>query len=168
MNRNGFTLAEVLITLTILLLILVAAVPAFSELINKQRADSYMQQLSHTLSYARLQAVSRQQTIILCPAQQQRCLSDWQQYPLTLLHSAASDPLHTNMIKMLPAVYPQHQLSYNREKLSFRRDGSLNALENGTFYYCPQAEYDWHYTITLNQAGRHSLQRHSSRCSTIN
>ena len=52
MKQRGLTLLELILGLAILAILLQIALPAFHELINKQRAGSYMQQLSRHLGYA--------------------------------------------------------------------------------------------------------------------
>ena len=39
-----------------------------------------------------------------------------------------------------------------------------SSFENGTFYYCPQQSYQWHYRLTVNQAGRSRLTEVATPC----
>lgn len=161
--QKGLTLLELVLGLAIMAILLQIALPAMAELINKQRAGSYMQQFSRHLGYARIQAANSQQPVRVCPLAGTECQSDWQAYPLVLsLINPHNDTEF--MLRQIPAVYRQHQLKYNRSQLQFRRDGSLNALENGTFYYCPQPTFNWHYALVLNQAGRNRLTFHQTPC----
>jgi type IV fimbrial biogenesis protein FimT len=163
MKQRGLTLLELMLTLAIMAILLQIALPALSELINKQRAGSYMQQLSRHLGYARIQAASSQQPVRLCPLSGTECQSSWHSYPLVMsLLNPHNDTEY--VLRQLSPVFSQHQLKYNRSQLQFRRDGSLNALENGTFYYCPQASFRWHYTLVLNQAGRNRLTFQDAPC----
>ncbi|WP_308160239.1 GspH/FimT family pseudopilin [Arsukibacterium indicum] len=162
-SQNGLSLLELMLGLAIMAVLLQIALPAMAELINKQRASSYMQQFSRHLGYARIQAANSQQPVRLCPLAGSECQSDWQTYPLVMsLINPHNDTEF--MLRQIPAVFAQHQLKYNRSQLQFRRDGSLNALENGTFYYCPQATFNWHYSLVLNQAGRNRLSFHQTPC----
>lgn len=163
MRQDGLTLIEVLICLSILVILTTQAVPALDELIHQQRAKSYLQQFSRHLHYARVKASSTQQPTIVCPIRAGQCQGSWQQDPLQLL---LADPFaeQTIPLRQLPALPKQHQLSYNRNQLQFRRDGSLDALQNGTFVYCPPARFNWHYRLVINQAGRSRLQYISQGC----
>lgn len=162
-KHAGLTLLELVLGLAIMAILLQVALPAMAELINKQRAASYMAQFSRHLGYARIQAANSQQPVRICPLSGSECQSNWHHYPLVL---SLINP-HTDtefVLRHIPPVFSQHQLKYNRSQLQFRRDGSLNALENGTFYYCPQPTFRWHYTLVLNQAGRNRLTFHHSPC----
>lgn len=160
---RGLTLVEMLITIVILSILLSIATPAFAEFLHKQRASSYMQQFSRHLHYARIKASISQLPVQVCPTTAGKCQDNWQQHPiqLTLINPLSTDTL---LLREIPRVPTRHRLSYNRQQVQFRRDGSLDALENGTFYYCPPAPYQWHYRLVLNQAGRNRLSQHPESC----
>lgn len=163
MRQRGITLLEMLLVALLLIILLSIAAPVLTEMLHKQRASSYMQQLSRHLHYARIQAASSQLPVRLCPQIAEQCSANWQQVPLqlTLLNPLTNQQ---QLLRQLPAITASHQLSYNRTQLQFRRDGSLDALENGTFYYCPPIRYQWHYRLVLNQAGRNRLSLHQTSC----
>ncbi|MCB5227098.1 GspH/FimT family protein [Alishewanella sp. 16-MA] len=163
MISRGLSLIELLVALLVLVILLSIAAPAMSELMHRQHASSYMQQFSRHLHFARIQASSSQQPVKICPIQGQHCQGQWQHDPIQLL---LLDPINneTVLLRELPALKNDHRLSYHRQQLQFRRDGSLDALENGTFYYCPPSRYQWHYRLVLNQAGRNRLKRYEQAC----
>jgi type IV fimbrial biogenesis protein FimT len=163
MREHGLTLLELLIAILLLAILLSISVPAMDEFIHQQRASSYVQQFERHLHYARAQASSSQQPVRLCPVVANRCQGNWQHDPLQLM---LLNPLNdeAELLRELPRLPAQHRLSYNRQQLQFRRDGSLDALENGTFYYCPPGRFSWHYRLVLNQAGRGRLQHYTQPC----
>lgn len=163
MSQRGLTLLELLISISILVIMLAIATPPLTELMHKQRASSYMQQFSRHLHYARIQASSSQLPVRVCPVTGNTCQGSWQQDPVQLV---LLNPLTTKtlLLREIPQVPGKHRLSYNRQQLQFRRDGSLDALENGTFYYCPPAPYQWHYRLVLNQAGRNRVTEYQQSC----
>ncbi len=162
MVQHGFTLTELLIVLLLSSLLLATGAPAFSQLQHRMRADHYLQSLSQHLSYARTLAVTSRQTIIICPVLSEHCQPDWNLPQLQILQTLPDNSIH--LLQQLPEKPNLHQLFYNRNQLSFRHDGSLDALENGTFYYCPPEQLLWHYRLTLNQAGRQRLVFYGTAC----
>lgn len=162
MAQRGFTLTELLIVLLLSTLLLVSGIPAFSQLQHRLQADHYLQSLSQYLTYARTLATTSRQTIIMCPVLSEQCQPDWN-LPQVKIQQILPDS-SVRLLQQLPEKPRQHQLFYNRSQLSFRHDGSLDALENGTFYYCPPEQLLWHYRLTLNQAGRQRLVFHNTAC----
>lgn len=163
MWQRGLSLLEVLITLCILIIMLTVVAPPLTELLHKHRATSYMQQFSRHLHYARIQATSSQLPVRVCPISDGECRGNWQHDPVQL---ALLNPItaELTLLREIPTAPLNHRLSYNRQQLQFRRDGSLDVLENGTFYYCPPAPYQWHLRLVINQAGRNRLSLHQQSC----
>jgi len=63
---NGFTLIELLIALSISMIILTFAVPSFSSFIKNGRVTTYTNTLVTDVNYARHEAVTRGDKVILC------------------------------------------------------------------------------------------------------
>lgn len=162
-QRQGFSLIELLVTLAVLIILISTAMPALAEFIDRQRASAYLRQFSQHLAYARVAATSSNLPVQLCPYEEGECTTDWQRLPLQL-NLLYPTPGEKKLLREIAPVYAAHSLSYNRSAVTFRRDGSLNGFENGTFYYCPQDGYQWHFRMTLNQAGRGRLTELAEPC----
>ncbi len=79
--HSGFTLLELLATLTIAAILALLVVPTFHTLLMNNRMSTQIDELMTALQGARSQAISRQQHIVLCPSiDQVTCLnsSAWQ------------------------------------------------------------------------------------------
>lgn len=63
----GWTLFNLLISMTIIAILASLALPAFSRLAWEQRRVSAVNSLVHTLHLARSEAIKRAQTVVLCP-----------------------------------------------------------------------------------------------------
>lgn len=150
-----------MVVLLIIIIVSTVGVPAWNQFINKYRAQSYMKELSQQLAYARVMASGQASIVRLCSYQYGECQSDWAASPIQV---SVWQDAEWHLIRQLPAVHSSHQLHYSRTQLSFRRDGSLGPLENGSFLYCPHQGLNWHYRLTLNQAGRSRLHYQHSAC----
>ncbi len=161
MRQTGWTLVEMMVALTLITLFSTVGVPSWNNFVSQQRAESYMKQLSQQLTYARVLASGQATQVRVCPIDGSDCSNNWSAHPLqiSLWQSHEWRP-----VRELPPAHPSHHLSYHRDQLSFRRDGSLGPLENGSFRYCPEAGRSWHYSLTMNQAGRSRLQHHNHPC----
>ncbi len=155
----AFTLIEVVVCLAIFAILSLLAIPSLTELFARQHAEQFMQQFRQQLSYARVQAVSLGDIVTVCPRQAQQCDGRWSDTPVQIFNTD-----HTaTVLKQIDALKPKHRLYYNRELLEFRADGSLNALQNGTFVYCV-AQYSWYASLSVSQSGRSQLEWHEQPC----
>lgn len=65
METKGFSLIEILITLSVFAIITVMALPLFSEMIQNYRLKTAAENLYYSLQYARSEAVKRNQTVYM-------------------------------------------------------------------------------------------------------
>ena len=84
MRARGFTLIELMVGLAVMSILLLVAVPSFSNLLAEQRLRQVSQELRSTLALARSEAVKRNQSVIVLPRS-----GDWSQG--WCLESDASD-----------------------------------------------------------------------------
>lgn len=159
MYPRGFTLTEMTVCLAIFSILSLLALPSMSELFARQHAEQFMQQFRQQLSYARVQAVSLGSVVTVCPRQSEKCDGRWTDTPVQIFNN----PTAPQVLKQIDQLKPDHRLYYNRELLEFRADGSLNALQNGTFFYCVD-HYNWYASLSVSQSGRSQLQWHEQPC----
>jgi type IV fimbrial biogenesis protein FimT len=68
MKTKGFTLIELMITLSILAIVMAIAFPSFSSLLTKQKIKSKRDELMSAFQYARTEAVTRNRSVSICPS----------------------------------------------------------------------------------------------------
>lgn len=68
MQQSGFTLLELLVTLSVALVLLVLGIPAFSQIIDSNRLTTTSSSLVVALNSARQEAVVRGQPTAVCPS----------------------------------------------------------------------------------------------------
>lgn len=67
-RSKGFTLIELLITVSLVGIVAAVAVPSFSSLIQKSKADGEVGALQRALNYARMEAINRGVGVKLVPS----------------------------------------------------------------------------------------------------
>lgn len=160
---EAFSLIELLLVLTLLALVSTIAMPDLREFWLRLQAEHFMRQLSQHLAYARVHAIAQQDPVQICPRHGTVCSSDWNSAPIQL-HQKALQNWQDLLLRELKHPVHSHQLFYNRPSLQFRSDGSLDLLESGTFIYCSKMPYQWHFRLTVSQAGRSRLWQENKPC----
>ncbi len=162
-SSTAFSLIELLVVLAILSMISTIGLPNLQELWHRLQAEHFMRQLSHHLVYARVHAIVQQNPVQICPRRGTVCLPDWNSAPIQL-HQRALKDWQDVLLRELSHPRQSHKLFYNRPSLQFRSDGSLDLLESGTFIYCSNQPYQWHFRLSVSQAGRSRLWQENTAC----
>lgn len=122
-DRNkGFTLMELIVTVSIVAILASVAVPSFIGMIARNRADTDVGDFYRALNYARLEAINRGVNVRIWP--DNKSSSGWN----TLLDVQASNNLVTPYLRVVPAMStnavmtPSTAVSY----IEFNNMGALN------------------------------------------
>lgn len=73
LTAKGFTLVELLVTVSLVGILAVIAIPNFSSALQNNRAETEVSDLQRALNYARLEAINRGVTVRIAPTSG----SDW-------------------------------------------------------------------------------------------
>jgi type IV fimbrial biogenesis protein FimT len=66
--QQGFSLLELMITITIMAILLVIAVPSFRDVIHRNQVSSASNAVLASMAYARAEAINRGQLVSMCPS----------------------------------------------------------------------------------------------------
>ncbi|MBQ4833058.1 GspH/FimT family pseudopilin [Pseudoalteromonas sp. MMG010] len=136
----GFTLIEVFFVIIILSILTSLSFTYFSDFLAKNRLDSQISLLHKTISLSRLYAIKNSNFITLCSLHNERCEKDnWHLGVTAFIDNDKSQTRSASeqIIYTFSQSNPQDTLTYPRTAITFRPDGSVNGLNNGTFLYCP-------------------------------
>jgi len=160
MNRvNGFTLLELIFTLTLLFISLSIGVPALSQWVHRSQTTDIQFSLLHSIHHARTQAVLLQSTVTLCPGIT-KCESKWGDSLLTFKdenNNGIKDP-NEPLLKQVHIGQLGQYLNWKSFRrtsyVQFNTQGITPAL-NGTFNFCPVKPLsDFKFSIILARTGR--------------
>lgn len=74
-RSRGFSLLELMITITVMAILLAIAVPSLRDVIHRNEVSSASNALLASVSYARAEAITRGQLVSMCPGDETGCTS---------------------------------------------------------------------------------------------
>lgn len=147
---QGFTLVELLITVSLIAIISSIAVPALGNLIAYNRQQALLTQVQDAVQKARTKAVMHRQTIVLCGTNDgATCTRDWGSGWLTLAEG-------TEEILDVTQLAPANELrwsGFGNQRVRFIENGT--SRNNGRFYQCYKHRIAWQ--LILSRQGRLKL-----------
>lgn len=164
-TRKGFTLIEVVVTMSVMSTLLAVGLPAFAALLENQRTSAALAALVSQMSHARLAAVKHRRPVILCPSSTgARCDggTDWSGGWMVFVDrgdrtrpSRPGDVLQFESIPM--SRHLQVRSSAGRAFLRYMPDGR-SAGSNLTIVVCSPG-HERLGAVVVNNAGRPRIER---------
>jgi len=156
---KGFTLIELMVSVSVTSILATIALPNFSEFIIKMRVDNEISHLHRMLLITRNAAINSGQKAIICPLDNNsQCSTQWQNELSVFIDVNNNKMLdaNENVIKIRAAITIEDKLVYGkgRTKITFKPTGQLSGLANGTFRYCPQNYKNHSRGIVIARSGR--------------
>lgn len=150
-KKRGFSLLEILITITIVAILAAISVPSFENIFEHSNQKILSQQLLRAINFARSQAIALGQTVTLCKSNDQAtCGGDWGSGYIILandqvLYSFSNNKFRSQLNWRAFPIYLDH--------LEYLSSGLPN-FQNGTFWSCPKDSGNPSWAIMMNQSGR--------------
>lgn len=161
-KNSGFTLIELMVTLSVAGILLSIAVPSFSTMTKRNRVTTQQNDLMGDLMLARMEAVKRSRTVSLCSANVAGTAcsgnaGDWHQGWLIYVNSTGSgvyDNAKDTLLRVHDALKGGSTLSYDASTLTFSSRGYLPS-NIGDFKLCEvDRAADFSREIAMSATGR--------------
>lgn len=142
-QQRGYTLLELLFTLTVLLILSTLALPSFSSMLRRTQGETLMYSLISAAQLARSSAVMRSESVVFCASSNQlSCGNDWTKGAMVFADPNNNRQLDRNesLLSTLPATPKGSSLvmraALNKQYLRYMSNGLLENTA-GSFVYCP-------------------------------
>ena len=174
---NGFTLVELMISLSIMAILSAIAIPSFNHSTRKQQSELAISQLQRSLSLARQTAISQKVSVVVCPSfNGTQCSgdgNDWRAGGIVFIDLNGNKRYEPSeeVSGFLERIYPLNrgsrnnnsnngnQLRSNADYISFNSYGMLNSAAQ-TFTYCDSsAQTSYNKSMTISTQGRMAIKR---------
>lgn len=157
---KGFTFIELIISIAVLSILVVIAVPNFNSFITQMRVDNEISALYRLLLVTRNASINSGQRAIACPLNiNAECTTKWHEEISVFIDVNNNNIFNAgdeSIIKVKPAIKLNDQLIYGqgRNKIIYQPTGHLSGLSNGTFRYCPKMYPEKSRGIIISISGR--------------
>jgi len=157
---RGFTLLDLVITLSVAAILLSLSVPSFSTAIQNNRMVTQVNELNTALSLARSEAVKRNDTITLCQSSNgTSCTGSWQNGWIVFVDGdsdgtvdAGDEVLHVH--GDLPGNI---SVAFSAARVIYTGTGLATDGANGTFTVCDEVNRAKPRRLSLGPTGRPTL-----------
>ncbi len=163
--RPGFTLVELLASMVVLSVLLVAAAPVFSALLERNRAMTLFHQLTASMAGARLAALRMGRPVTLCPTQDGlRCRLDgvWDDGWMAYLDPGRRDQPLRSVDVIQHTAQPDAPMavrsSAGRHRIRFQPSGWAGGA-NLSLRVCAKRQARLLGAVVVNNAGRPRTER---------
>jgi type IV fimbrial biogenesis protein FimT len=166
-NTHGYSLYELLMTLTLVALIIGLGLPSFSGIVARSRMHVEINALFHAIHVARKESIMRKRVVSLCPSLDGlNCEPgrDWSTGWLMFENTDRDEPPRRDPGEPLMQA---HRVGENVRIMANRRGFTLRATQkratNGTFVVCDRAARAIPVALVVSYTGRPRVTRETRR-----
>jgi type IV fimbrial biogenesis protein FimT len=148
--QKGFSLIELLVVISIILVLTLCAIPSFKTYLSHSKEQVLLSQLIRSIQLARSEAITRNAAVTLCHSNNSiDCTGEWKNGAILMEEQ--------KNISTIQFVATQGKLNWRAarklEYLVFQSDGMLQP-ENGTFWYCSLYAENPTWAVMIGHVGK--------------
>lgn len=166
-NARGYSLYELLMTLTLVALIAGLGLPSFSGIVARAGMHVEINALFHAIHLARKESIMRKRIVSLCPSLDGVSCEparDWSSGWLMFENTDRDEPPQRDSGEPLLQV---HEVSENVRIMANRRGFTLRATQkratNGTFVVCDRSDRAVPVALVISYTGRPRVTQETRR-----
>ena len=166
-NTRGYSLYELLMTLTLVALIAGLGLPSFSGLVARAGMHVEINALFHAIHVARKESIMRKRVVSLCPSLDGLSCEpglDWSSGWLMFENTDRDEPPQRDTSEPLLQA---HQVGENVRIMANRRGFTLRATQkratNGTFIVCDRSDRAIPVALVISYTGRPRVTQETRR-----
>lgn len=166
--QTGLTLLELMVAVAIVGIIASIALWDSSDMLEENRAENFLLELKRNISFARSQAASTDEIVVLCPTGQGKlknnkdtfnCQKVWDENKIITVFIDVDNDGHFNkatdtLLRAMEEISDNDKLTFtgNERRLRFNTSGRITT-NPGDFIFCPNGGTENNKALTLSQSG---------------
>lgn len=165
-QNRGFSLFELLLTLTLAATLTSLAITSFSGLAARQKQRVEINALFHAIHRARKESIMRRKVVSLCPSQDRKqCEAslDWSVGWLMFENTDNDSPPKVDAGEFVLATHaPSNDINITSNRKSFTLRATFLRATNGTFVICDRSGRALPRALVVSYTGRPRVARHTT------
>jgi type IV fimbrial biogenesis protein FimT len=178
MNRKrmdaiyGITIIELMISLAVIAILSSIAAPSFTNIIQDNRMVTQLNELQASLSFARSEAIKRNNTITTCRSNDGKSCEgkgDWKNGWLVFVDADFDSIVDIGETILLrhAAISTNNTIIFNRSRVIYSGNGTARGGSNGTYTFCDSRGITSARGIIISNTGRARLAVDSNANSIV-
>ncbi len=165
-KHRGFTLLELMVTVAIVGIIATIALWNSSDMLEENRGENFLLELKRNISFARSQAASTDEIVIICPvpyadvkssADNFKCTTEWasDNVVVTFVDGNNNGQYDSgdSLIRVMEKTNPNDKVTFSgSSQIRFNTSGRITTAP-GNFVFSPNGNQDNSKALTLSQSG---------------
>lgn len=166
-HHSGFTLVELLTTVTIFTTLLSLAIPSFRSMAERNQIAAAHNAFLSTIQFTRSEAIKRGNSVTICKWDNINVICDaersWQGGWAVFddKNGDGNKTSNEDIIRIHKALPPTMQMHYNHVRLKYNAEG-LSIGYSGTITFCSQGTQITKQGMTLSSVGRIRIAEQSA------
>jgi type IV fimbrial biogenesis protein FimT len=165
--HRGFSLYELLMTMTLVALVLTLGLPSFGSIVANHRLKVEVNALFHAVHVARKGSIARRRAITICPSYDGLVCEpnfDWSMGWMMFVNTDRDYPVARDDDE---AILSQHSVDQDARIMSNRKTFTWRAIElratNGTLVFCDRRGRATARALVISYTGRPRVAREDRR-----
>ena len=164
LRQRGFTLLELMSTVSIVAVLTTTAIPSFNDLVQRNRITTEINTFVAHLHYARSEAVKRGVRVVVCrSADELNCsrTEGWHKGWITFADSNANRERNAGESLLRVEAGEENGIiitSGRRRRVVYQATG-FSPGTNGTYTFCDPKHPEWAKAVILSNTGRIRLSK---------